>query len=83
VAAFITADAQNVYLRVDVANAEVVQTPITSAPTGLDLLAVSDTGTSDTDNLTNDTTPTLSWNSVINADGYKISFDAGSNWQDV
>lgn len=79
-AAFITADAQTLYFRLDIAD---VALPLPGQVTGVDLLAASDTGASNSDNLTMDSTPSFSWNSLTGATGYKISDDGGSSWQDV
>jgi outer membrane protein OmpA-like peptidoglycan-associated protein len=49
-----------------------------SAPTGLDLLAASDTGSSDSDNFTGDNTPTLSATGGANGDTMTISATNGT-----
>ena len=49
-----------------------------AAPTGLDLLAASDTGASNSDNNTNDTTPTLSASGGTNGDTMTISATNGT-----
>jgi hypothetical protein len=49
-----------------------------AAPTGLDLLSASDTGSSDSDNNTNDTTPTLSASGGTNGDTMTISATNGT-----
>ena len=49
-----------------------------SAPTGVDLAASSDTGASDTDNNTNDTTPTMSATGGANGDTMTISATNGT-----
>jgi hypothetical protein len=55
-----------------------VDTAAPSAPSGVDLLAASDTGSSDTDNNTNDTTPTLSASGGNNGDTMTISATNGT-----
>ena len=50
-----------------------------SAPTGVDLLASSDTGASDSDNNTNDTTPTMSATGGANGDTMTISATNGTS----
>jgi outer membrane protein OmpA-like peptidoglycan-associated protein len=50
-----------------------------SAPTGVDLAASSDTGASDTDNNTNDTTPTMSAAGGANGDTMTISATNGTS----
>jgi hypothetical protein len=55
-----------------------VDTTAPSAPSGVDLLAASDTGASNSDNNTNDTTPTLSASGGTNGDTMTISATNGT-----
>jgi hypothetical protein len=55
-----------------------VDTSRPTAPSGVDLLAASDTGSSDSDNNTNDTTPTLSASGGTNGDTMTISATNGT-----
>ena len=57
----------------------VIDLPLNSAPTGLDLAAASDLGASNTDNLTSDNTVEITWSASAGATGYKISFDNGTS----
>ena len=49
----------------------------------LTLNAASDTGISNSDKYTKDTTPTFSWTSVTGATAYEFSWDGGTNWSNV
>jgi outer membrane protein OmpA-like peptidoglycan-associated protein len=55
-----------------------VDTTAPAAPTGVDLLASSDTGSSNTDNNTNDNTPTMSATGGANGDTMTISATNGT-----
>ena len=60
------------------ANSVTLDTTPPSAPSGVDLAVASDTGASDSDNNTNDTTPTLSASGGTNGDTMTISATNGT-----